>query len=206
MMADKDREKKFGASESGGAALIAVDVQNDFCLGGALEVPMGDEVVAPINKLIYSGLFDVIIFTKDRHPANHCSFIENGGTWPKHCVKGTVGAELRPSLDYTGGIIVEKGGNAGTEAYSGFCGTGLAEVLRARGIGRVFVCGLATDHCVKATALDAKRLGFDTTIVIDACRGMDAAGVGRTVTELKRQGVKIALFDVVLAEGSGRNV
>lgn len=173
-------------------ALIIVDVQNDFCPGGALAVPKGDEVVPVINRLI--DLFPMIIFTKDWHPEHHYSFKEQGGIWPKHCVRGTWGAELHYNLKRTNDyLVVEKGTYPDEEAYSGFGGTRLEKVLRERHVGEVYVCGLATDYCVKATALDAQKLGFETFVIIDACRGVNLkkGDVARAVKEMRKVGIKI---------------
>jgi nicotinamidase/pyrazinamidase len=153
-------------------ALIIVDVQNDFCPGGALAVPEGDMVVAPINRVAL--LFRHVVATQDWHPPNHCSFRENGGVWPVHCVAGTTGAELHPQINQQPiGIRIRKADTATRDAYSGFDHTDLADQLRARGVRRIFVCGLATDYCVRATALDAINAGFDTFLLTDAVRGVN---------------------------------
>ncbi len=152
-------------------ALIIVDLQNDFCPGGALPVPRGDEIVPIINALVEK--FDHVFATQDWHPENHVSFKTQGGPWPPHCVQGSPGAELHPNLRAENAVRVRKGTNPQREAYSGFEGTDLADKLRAAGVRRVFVCGLATDYCVKATVLDALREGFDVVVVSDAVRGVD---------------------------------
>ncbi len=153
-------------------ALIVVDVQNDFCAGGALAVPGGDDVVEVINWLMPR--FTHVVGTLDWHPPDHSSFKEHGGTWPVHCVQGTKGAETHPGLDAT---RIQHFAKAGTkvdiDGYSGFVDTDLEDVLRERGVKRVFVTGLATDYCVKHTALDAARLGFETVVVTDAVRAVD---------------------------------
>jgi len=154
-------------------ALIVVDVQRDFCPGGALAVPHGDDVVPAINRLL--GLTDwLTVATRDWHPADHCSFKAQGGIWPPHCVAGTDGAAFHPALDQARiGTVVSKAVTRDAEAYSGFHGTDLATRLAARGIRRVFVCGLATDYCVKATALDARSAGLDVVVIEDAIRGVE---------------------------------
>jgi nicotinamidase/pyrazinamidase len=154
-------------------ALIVVDVQRDFCPGGALAVPHGDDVMPVINRLL--GLTDwLTVATRDWHPADHCSFKAQGGIWPPHCVTGTDGAAFHPALDQARiGTVVSKAVTRDAEAYSGFQGTDLATRLAARGIRRVFVCGLATDYCVKATALDARRAGLDVVVIEDAIRGVE---------------------------------
>lgn len=154
-------------------ALIVVDVQRDFCPGGALAVPRGDEVVPVINRLL--ALTDwLTVATRDWHPADHCSFRAQGGIWPPHCVAGTDGAAFHPALDRARvHRVVSKAVTRDSEAYSGFQGTDLAALLARRGIRRAFVCGLATDYCVKATALDAQRAGLDVVVFEDAIRGVE---------------------------------
>lgn len=191
--------EKSGTSDKayvykGQKALIVVDVQNDFCPGGALAVPRGNEVVPEINSL--EDLFGFIIFTQDWHPKNHCSFKEQGGSWPKHCVQGTWGANLHQDLlvpddDH---LFVCKGFEQKRDAYSGFDGNlNLKMMLEEREIISVYVCGLATDYCVKATALDAKKLGFETFVIIDACRGVEVkpGDIDGAVEEMQKAGVKI---------------
>jgi nicotinamidase/pyrazinamidase len=175
-------------------ALIVVDVQRDFCPGGALAVPDGDAVVPVVNRLL--ALTDwLAIATRDWHPADHCSFASQGGVWPVHCVAGTPGAALHPALDAARlGAIVSKGTSRDAEAYSGFQGTDLARRLAERGIRRVVVVGLATDYCVKATALDARRAGLAVVVPMDAIRGVevqpgDCAGA---LDEMRRAGIVIA--------------
>jgi nicotinamidase/pyrazinamidase len=154
-------------------ALIVVDVQRDFCPGGALAVPRGGEVVPVINRLLV--LTDwLTVATRDWHPADHCSFKAQGGIWPPHCVAGTDGAAFHPALDQTRiRHVVSKAVTRGMEAYSGFQGTDLAALLASRGVRRAFVCGLATEYCVKATALDARRAGLDIVVIEDAIRGVE---------------------------------
>lgn len=195
-------------------ALILVDIQNDFLPGGALAVPRGDEVIPVANRL--QQIFPLVVATQDWHPADHSSFaanhpgkkefeqIELNGLpqtlWPVHCVQGTHGAELAHSLTRERiAKIFPKGTYAGVDSYSGFFdndhrkSTGMGEWLRAQGVDEVYVCGLATDYCVKATALDAKQLGFKTYLVEDACRGVNlrADDVQNAVAEMKRAGVRV---------------
>lgn len=157
-------------------ALIVVDVQRDFCPGGALPVNDGDAIVSGIN--LVSPRFTQRIYTRDWHPANHCSFSESPGfvdrSWPAHCVAKTQGADFHPALIVPpDALVVSKGTDPLREAYSGFDGTTLSDTLKARGVRRIFVCGLATDYCVKATALDAVKNGFETYLIEDLCRGVD---------------------------------
>ena len=152
-------------------ALIVVDLQNDFCPGGALGVAGGDEIVPVINRLVNS--FATVVYTRDWHPPNHVSFAENpqfiDKSWPAHCVAGTPGADFHPALLVRpDGIIVDKGTDPAVEAYSGFQGTGLAEKLRARQVDTVYITGLATDYCVKANVFDAPAAGFRTFVVATA--------------------------------------
>jgi nicotinamidase/pyrazinamidase len=173
-------------------ALIVVDVQNDFCPGGALAVPDGDAVVEPINRLASAAPF--VVATRDWHPRDHGSFAERGGVWPVHCVAGSSGAELHAGIDR--GLIdaiVDKGRAPDTEGYSGFEGTRLDELLRSRGVDTVDVVGLALDYCVRATALDAKRAGFDVIVHRNATRAVEVQpGDGeRAVEELRAAGVSV---------------
>lgn len=169
-------------------ALVIVDVLNDFCPGGALPVPGGHEVVPVINGLVESCRF-LNVVVKEAHPENHCSF----GLWPKHGVKGTPGAELHKDLMVTkyNSIFIEKGGDPNKEAYSGFEGTELEKILRKRKVSQVYVCGLTLDICVKFTALDAKKAGFKTFVVINACRGLTPESVKQAIKEMKKAKIKI---------------
>ncbi len=155
-------------------ALIVVDFQNDFTPGGALAVPDGDAIGEQINALAASGDYDLVVATRDWHPPGHSSFAEQGGPWPVHCVAGTDGAELHPVLDRSAiDVVVDKGQAADTEGYSGFEATGLEALLRDRGITQLTVVGLATDYCVKQTALDGLRAGFQVTVDSSAARGVE---------------------------------
>lgn len=159
-------------------ALIVVDLQNDFLPGGALGVPQGDEVVAPIQQLInlYQAHGLPMFASRDWHPAGHCSFTEQGGPWPIHCVAGSPGAAFASAIALEQvATIVPKATTVEKDAYSAFNGTDLAQQLRARGVRRVAVCGLATDYCVLNTANDALASGFATLLVLDAIRAVDVA-------------------------------
>jgi nicotinamidase-related amidase len=178
-------------------ALIAVDLQNDFCPGGALAVPEGNRAILAVNRLSRS--FQHIVYTQDWHPAGHLSFaashpgrqpyetveLDYGRQilWPTHCVQGTRGAEFHPEADVQSGtLIIRKGFHRDIDSYSTFfendqrTATGLAGYLRDRGIDAVYLAGLATDFCVLWSALDAQRLGFRVYVVEDACRGIDLDG------------------------------
>ena len=155
-------------------ALVIVDFQNDFTPGGALAVAEGDEIAPRVNELARDGGFDLVVATRDWHPPDHGSFEAQGGIWPVHCVQDTPGAELHDALDRTAvDVIVDKGQDPGTEGYSGFEATGLESLLRDRGVDSVTIGGLATDYCVKNTALDALRLGFGVTVDSSAVRGVE---------------------------------
>jgi nicotinamidase/pyrazinamidase len=157
-----------------GEALLIIDFQNDFTPGGALAVEHGDEIAARINELAASGRYDLVIATRDWHPAEHGSFAERGGPWPVHCVRDTPGAQLHPALNQSAiHKVIDKGTDANTEGYSAFDGTGLAQLLHDRGITKVTVVGLATDYCVKNSALDALREGFEVEIDTEAMRGVN---------------------------------
>jgi nicotinamidase/pyrazinamidase len=165
-------------------ALLIVDFQNDFTPGGALAVAGGDEIAAPINAL--ADHFDLVIATRDWHPPDHGSFegvevdqarwegTDPPGIWPVHCVAGTEGATLHPALERARvDVIVDKGQSPHSQGYSGFQNTDLATLLRDRGVDRLFVTGLATDYCVKNSALDALREGFSVAVVEDAIRAVN---------------------------------
>lgn len=199
-------------------ALLLVDLQNDFMPGGSLAVPDGDATVPIANEL--AARFDLVIATQDWHPLNHGSFDTAhpgklvgemstlGGldqvVWPVHCVQETTGAALHADLDRSlVSEVIAKGTDPSIDSYSGFFdnghrrATGLEDLLRSRGVDRVYVMGLATDYCVKYTALDARRLGFETVLVIDGCRGVDLhpGDVDRAVAEMIGEGVAVASSD-----------
>lgn len=192
-------------------ALIVVDIQNDFCPGGALSVPGGDEVVPVINELQKE--FELIVATQDWHPRDHGSFAGNHGKrpgekvtlsgieqilWPEHCVQGSRGADFVNGWDRSRVVkVFHKGDNRDVDSYSGFFdndgkrSTGLAEFLRERGVTDVYIAGLATDYCVLFTALDAVRLGFKVYVVLDACRGVNVSpgDVDLAVDKMRQAGV-----------------
>ena len=157
-------------------ALIVVDVQRDFCPGGALPVPNGDQVIPVLNQ--YIQVFDharaPIYATRDWHPPNHKSFTALGGIWPPHCIQDSKGAEFHPDLDLNAEVqIISKATTPDKEAYSGFDDTDLAERLEKNHTKRVFIGGLATDYCVKNTVLDALKLEWKTFLLIDGSRGVN---------------------------------
>jgi nicotinamidase/pyrazinamidase len=156
-----------------GDALLIVDVQNDFCPGGALPVPAGDEVVPLLNSWIEKAQRERIpVFaSRDWHPLGHVSFRERGGPWPPHCVQGTSGAAFHPSLRLPeNASIISKGEHPDRDSYSAFGGTSLADELRRAGVKRLWVGGLAQDYCVRATALDGVREGFEVHLIVNSTR------------------------------------
>ncbi|MGC8460976.1 MAG: isochorismatase family protein [Candidatus Dormibacteria bacterium] len=172
-------------------ALICVDVEHDFLPGGSLAVPGGDGVIEPLQAV--AAHCSLVVATRDYHPADHVSFVANGGTWPPHCVTGTPGAELHPAIAALAGTVVDKGTDRGTDAYSGFDGTHLHRLLQKQGITELVIGGLATDYCVRATVLDAMKLGYTVTVLDDAVRAVDVtAGDGkRALQEMHRAGARI---------------
>jgi nicotinamidase/pyrazinamidase len=172
-------------------ALIIVDLQVDFCPGGALAVAEGDAIVPLVNALVPK--FATVVASRDWHPPDHCSFSDApefvDGSWPAHCVADTPGAGFHPKFRVPGNaLIMSKGTEADTEAYSAFQGTLLADELSDRKCERVYVCGLATDYCVKATAMDALVSGFGVVLIEDACRAVDVPpGTARYALEYMRE-------------------
>jgi nicotinamidase/pyrazinamidase len=177
--------------------LLVIDVQNDFCPGGALAVNAGDEIVPLVNRMIEA--FAHVVLTQDWHPRGHSSFASSHPghqsfqsiklpygaqtLWPDHCIQGTRGAEFHPALRWTKAeLVIRKGFRSLIDSYSAFfendrrTPTGLAGYLRERGLAKVALAGLATDFCVAYSALDAHRLGFETRVVMDACRAIDLGG------------------------------
>jgi nicotinamidase/pyrazinamidase len=176
-------------------ALIVVDVQNDFCPGGALAVSHGDEVVAPLNKLIEEFLDrgDPVVKSRDWHPQQTKHFALYGGTWPVHCVQNTPGAQFHRDLLDDPRITVVSKGMGDEDSYSAFDGTDLAKFLRERGVEEVWIGGLATDYCVKNSVLDARREGFEVKAVADAMRAVELQpGDGeRAIEEMRKAGAEI---------------
>lgn len=171
-------------------ALILVDLQNDFCPGGALAVPQGNDVIPVLNQCLH--LFQTangpIIATRDWHPANHCSFIDQGGTWPAHCIQDTPGADFPQSLKLPQQtLVISKGTDPGREEYSGFANPNLNKHLRLLGVTTVVVGGLATDYCVKETVKEALQHGLTTVLLWDGCRAVEASpGDGARAIEAMR--------------------
>jgi nicotinamidase/pyrazinamidase len=193
--------------------LLVVDPQTDFCPGGALAVPRGDEVMPLINRLAAD--FAHVVVTQDWHPPGHASFASTYPArrpydtidlaygpqilWPDHCVQGTKGAEFHPRLDLSRAeLVIRKGFHPGIDSYSAFrendrkTPTGLAGYLRERGLRRITLAGLATDFCVLYSALDAREAGFATAVALDACRGIDIEGsIDKALAAMKEAGVAL---------------
>ena len=180
-------------------ALIIVDVQNDFCPGGALSVPEGDQVIPVLNDYIklFKKANTRIFATRDWHPPNHISFKAQGGSWPPHCVQNTEGAKFHPDLKLPSDTsIISKATDPLKEAYSGFDGTELANTLKIQG-ARVFVGGLATDYCVKNTVLDARKMGFEAVLLSDAIRGINVepGDARKAIAEMIKNGAEQATLE-----------
>lgn len=209
-------QEKLAKRTKARKALIIVDVQNDFCEGGALAVPKGNEVIPEINALQNSDDYTLIVATLDFHPHNHKSFASNNNApvgslgelngqpqvmWPNHCVEGTKGADLHKDLETLRiGKVFRKGRNPEVDSYSGFFDndkkseTGLGQFLKDKGIDEVHVVGLALDYCVKATALDAKQLGFETVVIEKGTRAVNLSpdDGNNSLKELKAAGIIVA--------------
>jgi nicotinamidase/pyrazinamidase len=187
--------KQTKMSKAKNSALIVVDVQRDFCEGGALAASDTLSLLAPLQQAIEKArcVGATIVFTKDWHPASHSSFTPNGGPWPVHCVENSAGAELMPPIAAAPeDIIVHKGIPIDGPGYSGFDDTGLASQLAQRGVSNVAVTGVATEYCVRATALGAAAVGFSTVVLEDVIRAVNANETEKTLSELKNSGVNIA--------------
>jgi nicotinamidase/pyrazinamidase len=181
-------------------ALLIIDFQNDFTGGGALEVPGGDEIAEPVQRLAQR--FDLVVATRDWHPPDHSSFVTEGGAWPVHCVRGTHGAEFHPAMaEVNVDAVVDVGRERDDEGYSGFEKSDLAPILRDRDVDEVYVCGLATDYCVRASAIDACREGFDTVVVEDAVRAvnLDDGDGERAFDDMREAGARITSSGALLA-------
>jgi len=182
------------------AALVVVDVQNDFCPGGSLAVTEGDRVALAINRYVerFAAAVAPVFATRDWHPAQTSHFKDYGGIWPVHCVQYSRGAEFHPVLQLgAAATVVSKGTEADVDSYSGFDarddrGTSLEVLLRASGVEQLFVGGLATDYCVKQTVLDGLSLGFDVVVLMDAIRGVELApgDTTRALAEMRRAGAQ----------------
>jgi nicotinamidase/pyrazinamidase len=179
------------------SALLIGDVQVDFCPGGALAVPGADQIISVINeavRLFHARRFPLLA-VRDWHPPNHCSFKDQGGPWPPHCVQMTRGAQFHPDLVLPPGtVVVSKATDPKREAYSAFEGTTLEDRLREVDATRLYVTGLATDYCVRQTVLDARRIGLQVVVLEDAIRGIDATpgDSTRAIGEMRAAGAIVA--------------
>lgn len=197
--------KKAAAAESRdgirteGAALLLVDVQNDFCPGGALAVPGGDRVIPVLNRIIerFEARGRPIYASRDWHPPDTKHFREFGGPWPPHCIAGTPGANLHPELRVPSGtILISTGQDREDDGYSAFegitqDGRRLVDDLRRRAVSELYVGGLATDYCVRASVLDARRAGFPVTVLIDGIAGIDPEDARRALEEMEAAGASL---------------
>ncbi|MDQ2068704.1 nicotinamidase [Natronospira bacteriovora] len=175
-------------------ALLIVDVQNDFCPGGALAVEEGDQIIPRLNEAIESARSQGIpvIASRDWHPRGHCSFSEQGGPWPEHCVQDTPGADFHPRLALpTDAEIISKGQSPDRDQYSALEDTGLAESLKDRGIRRLWIGGLAQDVCVHATVMDALKAGFEVKLLRASTRPVDAAKGREALEEMRAAGAEL---------------
>jgi len=177
--------------------LLIVDAQKDFMPGGSLAIPDGDHIVPFINKIIPD--YDLVVWTKDWHPANHCSFKDNGGIWPEHCVQMTKGSELHTELCVKSGeFVVTKGRNPKFDSYSAFKDdgghpTGLSGLLYGKGIKEIDVCGLAFEYCVKFSAIDAIKDGLKVNVLFKGCRGMNKRDVNHALIDMNAEGITVRL-------------
>ncbi len=186
-------------------ALLIIDFQNDFTSGGALEVPGGDEIAGPVKTL--AERIGLVFATRDWHPPDHASFETEGGPWPVHCVRGTHGAEFHPAMTRIDvDAVVDVGREREDEGYSGFEKSDLAQILRDHDVDEVYVCGLATDYCVRASAIDARGEGFDVTVVEDAVRAVEVneGDSERAFADMRDAGATVASSDEVLARVEAR--
>jgi len=183
--------------------LVVVDIQKDFCPGGAVPVRGGDTIIPILNKYVqqFAEAGAPIIFTRDWHPVDHNSFKSQGGTWPPHCIQNSDGARFHPALLIPPGAEIVSKADKKDEAYSFFKGTDLAEDLRQRGIKRLLVGGLATDYCVKETVLDGLRLGFEVYHLDDASQGVNVkpGDSELALREMAAEGAKRIKFDELVA-------
>lgn len=186
-------------------ALIVVDVQNDFCPGGSLAVNDGDKIIPYINSLIkyFTDKKLPVFYTKDWHPANHCSFVENRGIWPKHCVAGTYGAEFHKNLIITEHAeVILKANKSDTDSYSGFQSTSLHSKLKKLNIEKIVVVGLATDYCIKNTVLDALKLKYKTVVIQEGIKAVNInqGDESKAKEEMIANGAEIIKMNKILSD------
>ena len=175
-------------------ALVVVDFQNDFCSGGSLAICGAEDILPLINSLIIQAYEanSLIVASRDWHPKNHISFQQRGGPWPEHCVQGSFGAQFHPNLKLPSTAkIISKGMDSETDQYSAYDKTDLNYLMQQNKICRVFIVGLALDYCVKATAIDAARLGFETHLIINATKSVTPSNASQCLTEMRLAGIRI---------------
>jgi nicotinamidase/pyrazinamidase len=187
------------------AALLIVDLQNDFCPSGALAVPDGERVVVPLNRAaqLFAAEGLPVLVSRDWHPPQTCHFREFGGLWPPHCVQGSPGAEFHPGLHLPPGtLVISKGCDPDSDSYSAFDGKAddgrtLQEVLEGLGIGQLFVGGLASDYCVRSTVLDARKAGFEVTVLSDGIAGVEVVpgDTYKALEEMQQSGARFCRVD-----------
>jgi len=175
-------------------ALVVVDFQNDFCSGGSLTICGAEDILPLINSLIVQAYeaSSLIVASRDWHPKNHISFKQRGGPWLEHCVQGSFGAQIHPNLKLPStSKIISKGMDSETDQYSAYDKTDLNYLMQQNKICRVFIVGLALDYCVKATAIDAARLGFETHLIINATKSVTPSNASQCLTEMRLAGIRI---------------
>lgn len=199
-----------------GAALLIVDVQNDFCPGGALPVPDGDRVVEPLS--LVAGFFAAaglpVLASRDWHPPVTKHFSGFGGVWPPHCVQESSGAAFHPALRLPkGALVISKGGDPDSDSYSAFDGRSadgrsLGEILTTLGVGHLYVGGLATDYCVRSSVLDARKAGLEVTLLTDAVAGVEisAGDSEKALQEMERAGAGFSTTEDAVRQLTGRSV
>ncbi|MFQ6607486.1 MAG: bifunctional nicotinamidase/pyrazinamidase [Fidelibacterota bacterium] len=186
-------------------ALVIVDVQNDFCPGGALAVTHGDHIIPVVNNLIkrFTALKLPIFATRDWHPPDHCSFQSQGGPWPPHCIQGTEGALFHPELQLPQtAVTINKGTSLVKDAYSGFENTSLLQQLQNISVDEIVVCGLATDYCVKATVLDGLKARLEVTVCKDGIQGVNLhlGDDMRALNDMANAGANIKISDTLMLQ------
>ena len=190
------------------SALLIIDVQNDFCPGGSLAVGGGDLIIPRLNSVAraFAKAKLPVFFSRDWHPPNHCSFRSQGGSWPPHCVMGTEGANFPPRLRLpTGASIINKATKPDVEAYSAFQGTGLEKKLRRRRVNEIYIGGLATDYCVKESAINALGVGFKVYVMKDCIKGVNLRkdDSDQALAAMKQNGARLTTSKEVIKRIQG---